>query len=175
MTNGNDKRGFTLSYQALGGIVALISVLGVGYGGVQKIATKGDIERAQSAVNTKVTEVRKEVDEQDARIRDLERQWDRFFGMSGPSSPTPSDFDLEPLSGPTNLLLVSQSGRANRQEKFRPRRPVVLSYGFISRFDLHPSRGGTYGVLGEDGHMYSLDEVLAVLIRNVVYSRAAQR
>ena len=59
------------------------------------------------------------------------------------------------------------SGNAPAQQRYiPPNRKVVVTLEFIKVYNLQPAHGGGYGVLGEDGQFYLLDDVIAVLVRN---------
>lgn len=87
--------------------------------------------------------------ELESRVRAVERSIDRFFGKAAVPSASVE-------SSPGVVFAASPS---------EPRRTVAVTKEFIADHKLQPSGGGSYLLLGEDGRMYSLDDVLAALIR----------
>jgi hypothetical protein len=84
------------------------------------------------------------------RVREIERSIDRFFGKG--MTPTAS---VAPETGTVHAA-ASEPGEP---------RTVVLTKQFLANHNLQPSRGGSYQLLGDDGRFYSLDDVLAILVR----------
>ncbi len=142
MGNGNDRKSVTVSYASLGALGAILGIVITVWQVGGKIATKTDIESIRATVT-----------EQDRRVRDLERQWDRFFG----AQQKPSELETPTLET-APLLKIGLPGE-------RPIRRIVVPSEFIRLYRLTPTEGGSYIVLGEDGRPYSIDDVLAVLVQ----------
>lgn len=140
---GNGRRGLTISYQALGAILTILAIVGTVWKSIDHFASKEDIAVLSEAIKT-----------DGARIRDLERNWDRYFGATAAG--------VKPSKTAQNggrFILASLAEAAEQ----RPR-PVVVTREFIDVYRLQPSKGGSYTVLGEDGNFYSIDEVIAILV-----------
>jgi len=170
-TNGRNG-GFKISYAALGGIIGILTIAGAVWKVGSTIATKDDVLSIKQAITPIL-------DKHEDRIRALEIQVARFFGPSQTSGPTISgpvnrpSSDESPMLSAFKMRFVSEVSRAvsdgeqsaqQKAENLPPRR-VVVPEQVIKMYDLMPSRGGTYSLLGEDGKLYSIDDVLAVMIR----------
>ena len=124
-----NENGATISIKTLSAALVILSIGGVFWGVASNIVTKSDFRELST------------------RVRDLERQVDRFFGK------TQASFEVE----------VKGVAFAAEPEDVRT---AVVTKGFIAEHNLRPSKpGSSYLVRGEDGQLYSLDEVLAVLIQ----------
>lgn len=186
------KDGLHISYATIGAIVGLLAILTGIWRVGSAVATKSDIDSATTSIRLLISSITPVLDKHEDRIRTLELQMARYFGASQ-SSFKPSDApvgDSFPALSLTNwtkcddrivsvpafqLAQYSQSQTsqsapsasstydAKRQLEF-PRR-VVVPQLMIKLYDLQPSRGGVYALLGEDGRYYALDDVMAVIIR----------
>jgi hypothetical protein len=138
--------GFYMSFKQLGAIGTLVAILGGGVGAVNKLAFKTDLNPLWDAEK-----------DHESRIRELERAMDRFFGQKTPAVvpvPAPAPFTLRPV----------QWKMAAKMEAQMPSRIVVVPKWFVDQYHLHPAASVGYKVLGEDGQLYSVDQVLAVMI-----------
>lgn len=144
----------SLSYATITIIVVVIgAVLGLGralWSMAAEIATKSDVALISAQIAPKL-------DGHEARIRELELQMARQFGAS------PAGARVAPASGEfypnMNMILAQYTTQA------LPTRRVVVPFEMIKQFQMEPSRGGVLVVMGEDGKAYSLDDVLAIIIR----------
>jgi hypothetical protein len=157
-TNGQTKSGVSLSYAAIGAIVGILAVVSAIWRVGSAVATKADVE----SIKTAITPI---LEKHEDRIRTLELQVARYFGASQTS--THPSRSVEQIT-PADIILAQYSPQSispNAPRAIeRPRRVVVPSE-MVQAYDLQPSPGGVYGVLGEDGRLYSLDDVLWVIIR----------
>lgn len=145
MNEPNQNRGFKITFAQITAVGALLTMLGVVWSMVNGVATKSDLAGLQA-----------DVKEQGARLREVERTLDRFFGTHGPPKPTsePATDELH------NLTLVAFAADP------REARRVVVTQRFIAEYNLRPAQDGAgYLVKGEDGQFYALDDVLAILVR----------
>ncbi len=153
-TNG----GLRISYAGIGAAVGLLIIAGTIWGIGSKLATKSDIESIKATISPIL-------DRHESRIRDIELQLARFFGAQQTRA-TPSG-DTEPVKQASYILAQyqqQQDSSANKAALVMQRR-VVVPQELIEAYNLQPARGGSYTVLGEDQRFYSLDDVLAVIIR----------
>lgn len=150
MPNGDLKEEkkvvLALSQSQLAIIGSVLAIATGIYGGVNNIATKGDIA---------IVEAR--VEKQDERLRSTELALARFFGQP-PGSVKPSSDDGNFQGRP--FVRVAQL-----KMQPPPTRRVVVPEWFINDYLLEPTEGGAYAVLGEDGKYYSIDDVMAMVIR----------
>ena len=164
-SRANDAQ-FTLSYKTLGAVVSLVVLIGGLWSAIGKVATKDDVKELATTYGTTYQAI-------ESRVRNLEIQFATFFGKSNTSpaslKATPSEDDTNP-----EFSLVQYGGQMpdysgpsqNAPRAYQPpTRRVVVTMLFIKEHELQPTRGGVYGLLGEDGQFYSLDDVLSILVK----------
>ncbi len=156
--SGTSKPGVSLSYAAISALVGLLAVAGVIWKVGSAVATKDDV----ASIKLLITPV---LEKHEDRIRSLELQVARYFGASQTSGhPLPSRDEGGVIQAGV-MLAQYQQAAPSLEQKIETTRRVVVPDEMIRAYELQPSRGGVYAVLGEDGRLYSLDDVLAVIIR----------
>lgn len=136
----------------------ILGLLGTGYKVVTSVATKSDVESIKAAITPTLTD-------HDKRIRDLELSNAAHFGAS-PTAVRPSASESVPQRVMATLAQYVASSYQS-QAKIPPQalqRRVVVPMELILAYNLQPTAGFTYALLGEDGRYYSLDDVLYVII-----------
>jgi hypothetical protein len=163
----------SISYATVGVIGSILAIVFALWTVANKVATKEDVESIKATITPTLTA-------HESRIRDLELQFARYFGASQTSAhPTPASdvFDDRPIKA--NFVLAAQYGgpypqtQAPAASAAAPRIPpnlgiqriTVVPFEMIKQFNMEPTIGGAYAVLGEDGRYYNLDQVLSILIR----------
>jgi hypothetical protein len=163
---------FSISYSTIGVmgsiLVMLVTLVTIG----SKIATKADVDSIKSTITPVITQ-------HEDRIRALEIQMARYFGASQTGLRTQPSSEVDMRTGVRLVLAqyqfptipdtssnapLAQAPSAQRPAVLPPRR-VVVPTQLIREYEMQPTRGGTYALLGEDGRYYSLDDVLAVIIQ----------
>lgn len=168
--DNNGTKGFRISFAALGAIGTAFALI-IGLWQISaRVATKSDIDSIRVTISPVL-------DRHENRIRDLELQMARTFGASPMSAvPRANDIPAEPDTLPTIHLAQFQTAQIPNvaQMPIPPtvQRRVVVPVQLIEMFNLEPTRGGVYALLGEDGRYYGLDDVLAVIIRLHLRERA---
>lgn len=160
----SDGKAVTVSYATvllfLSVIGGLIGIWKFGSDITGKIATKADIDGLKVAMQPVLTQ-------HESRLRDLELQFARFFGASQSNlRSVPNSETME--AQPAHFVLAQYpnvSQFPQQQQMQQVQRRVVVPLEMIEVFRMEPSRGGVYGLQGEDGRVYSLDDVMAALIR----------
>jgi hypothetical protein len=147
--------GVRITYKGLGAAGTALGILLALFTLGGKLATKSDIDGLKSAVTPTLNQ-------HEARIRDLELQNAAHFGAS-PAGTRPSA-DAPP-SAEARFILAQMQMQQQIPAASQVQRPVVVPLELIQQYRLPPTSGGTYALLGEDGRYYSLDLVLAVIIR----------
>jgi hypothetical protein len=162
----------SISYSTIGLIGSVLGILIALVTIGSKIATKADVESIKSTISPVVSQ-------HEDRIRALEIQMARYFGSSSATSyrraPT-SELQIQKENPHFILTQYPQvpqipdvSANAPRQQNpslpSLPPRRTVVPLVMIKEYNMTPTRGGSYALLGEDGLYYSLDDVLAALIQ----------
>ena len=163
--NGGGEKTFTFTttgiVKIVTGMLAVAALVGGTWRMVGSIATKDDVNSIKALVSPQISD-------HEMRIRSLELSNAAHFGASPmsarPGSTYPGEFEagfvLAQMQYPNSVARQSQIPA--EQTQFRR---VVVPQELIESYKLPPTRGGTYALLGEDGRYYSLDDVLAVIIR----------
>lgn len=155
---------FTLSYKTIGALGSILLIAGTLFAGMRSLATKDDVNALATKYDTTYSSIEK-------RVWNLEIQFASLFGKNATGSPAllhPST--SEPHHAP--VLIRTQaaqypeaSANAPAMPRWQRQKRVVITYEFIKGHELHPTPGGAYALLGEDGNDYSIDDVIAILIR----------
>lgn len=145
--NGTPK--FSISYAGIAAIASLLAVGGYVYKITSVVATKDDLNTIETTEKGF-----------DARLRNVERAIDRFFGSKSSTYEAPDPTGGQLTGGDPRFLRAAlhQAGVQN------PPRPPVVPIAFIERYKLMPSSGGGYQLPGDDGKRYNADDVLRILI-----------
>jgi len=147
--------------------VGLLAVAGVIWKVGSAVATKDDV----ASIKLLITPV---LEKHEDRIRTLELQVARYFGASQTSGrPTPSRG--AGVLAQAGIVLAQYQQQAEAKRALEAPRRVVVPDELVQLYGLTPTRGGTYAVLGEDGRLYSLDDVLAVIIRVHLEEKTVRR
>ncbi len=169
--SGGSKNGrISLSYST----IAIFFTIMAGVAGLYKIgaeiATKDDISSIKAVLTPRL-------DQHEDRIRSLEIENARHFGASPTNWRLPAhdreDVVLDPAiilaQYPQPMPIPDVSGNqpsARQQPTYvPPPRRAVVPIDMIRDYELQPTRGGAYALLGEDSRFYALDDVLAVMIK----------
>jgi len=154
--------------------VGLLAVAGVIWKVGSAVATKDDV----ASIKLLITPV---LEKHEDRIRTLELQVARYFGASQTSGrPTPSRgagvlAQAGIVLAQAGIVLAQYQQQAEAKRALEAPRRVVVPDELVQLYGLTPTRGGTYAVLGEDGRLYSLDDVLAVIIRVHLEEKTVRR
>lgn len=143
----------------LGSLFALI--VGVWQVG-SRIATKSDVDAIAAQLGPRMTQI-------EARLRELELQNAAHWGAS-PASITHGLDDDPPVTRAGFLLTqyaqqmpLPPSASASAAPPPLPLRTPVLTLDFIRAYQMQPTRGGYYPLLGQDGRLYALDGWVAIM------------
>ena len=151
----------TVSYASIAAVVGILTIIGFVFEGLRQLATKSDIESIRATITPTLNA-------HESRIRDLELANAAHFGAS-PATTRPMELEDIPVQRIGMVLAQYQMQQAPASASAAavplPPHRVVVPMEMITAYSLQPSRGGSYGLLGEDGRLYSLDDVLSVLIR----------
>lgn len=123
-----------------------------------RIATKSDVEAIAIQMGPRLTQT-------EARIRDLELQNAAHWGAS-PVANRPGVYEETPVQRAGFVLAQYQQVPFNAQQGAPPpipQRSPVLSIDFLRAYQMQPSRGGYYPLLGADGRLYALDDWVEVM------------
>ena len=155
---------------AVSGTLLILTLLGYGFNALKNIATKADIEsiKASLAPTLAAHEARMTADE--SRIRDLELQNAAHFGASQTTFKSSSDDDgtqdgIRFLLASAQMPQAIPYGQGAPPPVPIPQKRTVVARELINRYGLRPSTGGFYTLLGEDGKLYSIDDVIWAVIQ----------
>lgn len=165
--NGNGKNGsFQLSYSTLGAIGAVVALLGSLWSVGSKVASKSDIDSLKAAITP-------QLDQHENRIRALEIDLARYFGPSQANSRPAPSASIQDQPQRTSLILAQYS--VSQQAVQPPPRRAIIPIEMIREYSMEPSHGGAYTLLGDDGRSYSIDDIIAILIKIHFTEKGANR
>lgn len=122
-----------------------------------RVATKADVEAIAIQMGPRLTQT-------EARIRELELQNAAHWGAS-PVANRNGAYEEVPLKRTGFALAQYQQVPFSQQgaPPPLPQRAPVLSIDFLRAYQLQPSRGGYYPLLGADGRLYALDDWVFIM------------